>query len=182
MKAVNVTLRRSIVAAAVVLAVPVLSSCGTNFNAPTDQVYQPAVGTNDRSGSVDILNALIVSGADGSGTLVAGLVNNDVENDDALVGVEGSGPDTGLQVEIERGQVPVSRDGLTQLAEEAGVTVRGEAIKAGYIVELTFNFERGDSVTLEVPVQARTGPYAEISVPVVAPASPSPSAEAPAGH
>ena len=74
--------RRSIAVAAAVVAAPVMSSCGVNFDAQTDQVYNPAVGVNDRSGSVDVLNALIVSKAPGSGTVVATLVNNDEERAD----------------------------------------------------------------------------------------------------
>ena len=94
MTAVNATLRRSIAAAAVALAVPALSSCGSNFNAPTDQVYTPGIGVNNRDGSVDVLHALIVSGEDGSGTIIAGLVNNDQRNDDALTEVAGAGDET----------------------------------------------------------------------------------------
>ena len=66
-------------AIAALLLVPALASCG--FNAQTDQVYQAAVGINDRSGEVDILNALIVSGEDGSGTFAGTLVNKDTTND-----------------------------------------------------------------------------------------------------
>ena len=68
--------RRSIAAAALLLAVPALSACGVSFGAPTDQVYNPSVGVDDQSGQVDVLNALIVSGSNGSGTVVATLVNN----------------------------------------------------------------------------------------------------------
>ena len=55
--------RRSIVRAPVALTATALaltlSSCG--FEQPTDMVYNPAVGVNDQSGSVDVLNAVIVS-------------------------------------------------------------------------------------------------------------------------
>jgi len=62
---VNVPLRRSVAVAALVIT-PLMTSCG--FNQPTDRVYTPSVGVNDRSGQVDVLHALVVSGADGSGT------------------------------------------------------------------------------------------------------------------
>jgi hypothetical protein len=64
--AVNV--RRRLATAALLLAVPALSSCSVSFGAQTDQVYNPSAGVDDRSGSVDVLNALVVSGAAGSGT------------------------------------------------------------------------------------------------------------------
>src|SRR5262245_12506795 len=58
---------------AFVLAVPVLSACG--FNYATDREYTPAGGVNNKSGIVDVINAVIVSGEEGSGTFIASLVN-----------------------------------------------------------------------------------------------------------
>jgi hypothetical protein len=163
---VNAILRRSIAAAAVVLAAPVLSSCG--FEPMTDRVYTPGTGVNERSGSVDVLGALVVSGADGSGTVVAGLVNNDEQRADALAGIKGAGPASTLQIQAP-GPVEVPAGGFVQLADEGEVVIEGEDIVPGAFVELTFSFERGDSVTLNVPVVARRGDYADVPVPSVAP-------------
>ena len=44
--------RRCIAAATVLVAAPVLSSCGVSFGAQTDQVYNPSAGVADRDGSV----------------------------------------------------------------------------------------------------------------------------------
>ena len=156
----NVTLRRSLAAAAVVLTAPALASCG--FNYPTDQVYTPSVGVNDRDGDVDVLHALVVSGAEGSGTVVAALVNNQQE-DDALTEIAGSGPDASVTVS-SAGSVEVPGTELVQLAEEE-IGVEGESIAPGQFVELTFSFQNAESVTVEVPVVARRGDYAEIPVP-----------------
>ncbi len=82
-------LRRSIATVAVIALPLGLSGCG--FDAPTDQVYTPAVGVNNQDGQVDVLNALIVSAEDGSGTLVVSLANNDQAEPDALAGVAGQG-------------------------------------------------------------------------------------------
>lgn len=168
----NVTLRRSIAAA--VLLVPVLASCG--FNEPTDRVYTPGVGVNERSGTVDVLHALVVSGADGSGTVIAGLSNNDQEEGDALTRISGSGEDSGLTVTLD-GPVEIDPGASAQLAYETEISVEGESIKPGNFVELTFDFERGESVTVEVPVVARRGDYAEIPVPSVAPTTAAPEEE-----
>jgi hypothetical protein len=158
-----VTLRRSIVAAVVVLATPALVSCG--FDAPTDQVYTPAVGVNDRSGTVDVLNAMVVSGDDGSGTLVAALVNNDQADDDALTGVGGAGQDQAANVTLPGGQVDVPAGGLVQLADEGNVTVEAERVTPGNFVELQFTFERGETITVKAPVVANEGDYADVQVP-----------------
>lgn len=160
----NQNLRRGIAAAAVVLAAPVLSAClPGNFDAATDQVYNPATGVNDRSGSVDVLNAMIVSGSDGAGTLVAALVNNDTEDPDRLTSVSGAGEDA--SVTVEGGTADIPADGFVQLLDEGPVSVTGGRIQPGRFISLTFAFEQGGSVTLDAPVVARQGAYAQVPVP-----------------
>jgi hypothetical protein len=170
---VNVTLRRSVAVAALVIT-PLMTSCG--FNNPTDRVYTPSVGVNDRSGQVDVLHALVVSGADGSGTVVAGLVNNDQEEADTLTRVAGAGEDQTIQVSLD-GPVEVPARGSVQLVDETEISVEGEAVTSGAFVELAFTFERGETVTVDVPVVARRGDYAEVPVPSVAPTTATPEDE-----
>ena len=159
----NVTLRRRIAVAAVALAVPALASCGTNFDAPTDQVYTPGQGVNDRTGSVDVLHALIVSDTDGSGTVIAALVNNDQDSDDALAEIAGAGDDQSVTVQSS-GPTELVTGGSVQLADEGNVTVTGDQIQPGRFVNLTFSFERGDPVTMQVPVVDRSGDFADVPV------------------
>ena len=157
--------RRTIAAAVVVLAVPALSSCGVSFGAQTDQVYNPSVGVDDRSGSVDVLNALIVSGTDGSGTVVATLVNNDSENDDTLSGVAGAGKDSELKVTMG-GDTAIPAGGLLNLADDGQISAEGERVEAGNFVSITFSFERGEAITLDVPVvSGEDPPYEDIPTP-----------------
>lgn len=146
-------------AAAVLIAVPALASCG--FDKPTDRVYTPSVGVNERSGSVDVLHALVVSGEDGSGTFIAGLVNNDTSGPDRLTGITGAGEDTSVTV-TGGGPVEIPAGGFAQLADAGGVPLEGEAIRPGAFVALTLSFERGESVTVEVPVVDRRGDYEDI--------------------
>jgi len=156
-----VDVRRSIAAAAVVLTVPVLSSCGVNFGAQTDQVYNPAVGVSEHSGSVDVLNALVVSGSDGSGTVVATLVNNDQVNADQLKGVSGQG----LQVKMG-GKTTIPADGLLNLATDGKIFATGQDIVPGKFVPLSFTFDRGNRVDVEVPVVNASNPdYQGIPLP-----------------
>ena len=157
--------RRSIAAAAVLLAAPALSSCGVSFGAQTDQVYNPSVGVDDRSGQVDVLNALIVSGTDGSGTVVATLVNNDQRTDDTLKGVSGAGKDAGMTVK-PGGDTTIPAGGLLNLATKGAVTIRGQRVVPGNFVTITFSFDRAQSVTLDVPVVSHSNPdYAGVKVP-----------------
>jgi hypothetical protein len=148
------TLRRAAIAA--LLLAPVLTACG--FSEQTDQVYQAAVGPNFRNGDVDILNALIVSGQDGSGTFAGTLVNAK-DTDDRLDSVTGDG------IVASRRTVDVPASGVARLAESGALTLRGDAIKPGAYVRLTFVFGNGQTTTLDVPVVAAEGDYADVPLP-----------------
>src|SRR4051812_25970239 len=134
---VNATSRRSrrLAAVAALLAVPALSSCGVNFSAQTDQVYTPAEGANDRSGDVDVLNALIVSDQEGTGRFIAGFSNNK-DKEQTLTGVTGLGVDQQVQFALDGGDVTIPGYGFLQLADSDGgtVTATGDPVKAGYFV------------------------------------------------
>jgi len=128
-------------------------------------IYQPGVGTNDRSATVYVLNAVVVSGEDGSGTLVAALANQDPQRPDALVSVSGAGPNSGVTVEMDDAPLTLPPGSLVELVDMADIVVDGGVVKAGYLVELRFTFQRSESVTMLVPVQRDIGPYATIPVP-----------------
>lgn len=173
---VNVTLRRRLATAVVVLPTFALSSaCGQLGVPATNEFYQPGVGANDRSGTVDILHAAVVSAAEGSGTLVAGLSNNDPMNPDSLVEVTGAGDDQGLTVSTNGPAMELTAGGFVQLADDASVSVSGSQIQPGRYVDLTFAFERGESVTLPVPVVENTGEFAGVSPPASGTSTPSPT-------
>lgn len=159
-------LRRRTTIAALLLA-PALTACG--FSAQTDQVYQAAVGVNDRSGSVDILNALIVSGTDGSGTFAGTLVNKDTTEDATLETVTGPG------VTASRTTVDVPAAGNARLADSGELTLKGSGIEPGSFVELTFTFSSGQRTTMKVPVVEATGDYSDVPLPKPSPST-SPSA------
>lgn len=156
--------RRSIAVAAAVLAAPALSSCG--FDVPTNQTYNPTVGTYDKSSSVDVLNAVIVSASDGQGTLVVTLVNNDLERSDRLVDVTGVDVASDLRVTLgESTSVPAG--GFVDLSDDGNTTVYGEDIVPGFLVALRFTFDHGRAVELNVPVENYDvdGPYGEVPLP-----------------
>jgi hypothetical protein len=148
-----------------VLTAPLLTSCG--FNYATDKVYTPAPGVNDRDGRVDVLNAMVVATADGKGTFVASLVNNEtpkVENgkltdvDDQLTGLEGSGGST-LTATLKE-PITIPGGGLVKLADGNGIPVEGDSIKLGSFVEVTLTFENAEPATMKVPVVPNNGHYA----------------------
>jgi len=168
-----VNLRRVLAAAAVVLAAPVMSSCG--FGAQTDQIYNPTAGTDDRSGAVDVLNSLIVSAHDGSGTVVATLVNNNQTRADRLTGVTGTGPNSGVQVRLG-GTTTTPANGLVDLADQGSITITGKDVVPGRFLKLTFSFQHAASATLSTLVVSAADPqYSSVPLP-----SPSSSASTPA--
>ena len=131
--------------AVLALAAP-LSSCG--FESATDRVYTPGSGTNNRDGVVEVLSTVVVSAEEGSGTVITSLANTDTEDAHSLTGVTAQ---EGLTIgEVK--PLEIGPDTLVDLAaEEAGITVEGE-LAAGDFVELTFEFDTGESATLDVPV------------------------------
>lgn len=172
-----VNARRSLAAAVLVLAAPVLSSCGGNFNQQTNQIYNPAEGVDDRSGDVDVLNALVVSTENGSGTVVATFVNNNKDRDDTLKSITGAGDDADLKI-TPGGPTAIQAGGLLNLAERGRNFVEGERVRAGYFVDITFTFDQGTAITVNAPVVNGEEPE-YTSVPQPAPTgSPSPSSTA----
>ncbi len=156
-------------AAALFLAVPTLSSCGVNFDAQTDQYYNPTDGTNNREGTVDVINALIISDEPGSGRLIAGLANGDTEQDDELAGVQGDGVDQSLTFALKGGDTEIPAGGLLQLADDdaAVVAVSGdpELLAAGGFVRVLFTFQNGEETLVNVPVLEPGETYGDIEIP-----------------
>jgi copper(I)-binding protein len=157
---------RLLVATAALLATGAVSSCSfgtTNFDAQTNQNYNPGEGALDRDGTVDVLNALVVSETDGTGRLIVGLANNDNAQDDALIGVSGpaievSGPS----------ETPIPAGGFVQLADadaSEAILVTGDEVDAGGHVEVTFEFEHADPVTVDVTVVPKEDDFADVEIP-----------------
>ena len=143
--------RRSLrlVAGALVLALPLLGSCG--FGKATDKVYTPAAGTNDRDGDVDVLSAVIVAAQPDSGTFVASLSNNSSKEDFELTGLAGSGEWSDLTIDPSDLSIEIPARGFVNLVNEDPITVTGD-FDAGQVAELTLTFDSGDTVTMDVPI------------------------------
>ena len=143
--------RRSLrlMAGALVLALPLLGSCG--FNKATDEVYTPGAGVDDRSHDVDVLSAVIVSAQANSGTFIASLSNNRDDKAFVLTGVAGSGEWSDVTVDPSDLSINIPARGFVNLVNEDPIIVRGE-FEAGQVAELTLSFDSGDSITMAVPI------------------------------
>jgi hypothetical protein len=160
--------RRSLrlVAGALVLALPLLGSCG--FGKATDRVYTPAAGTNDRDGVVKVLSAVIVAAQPDSGTFLASLSNSSTDTDYTLTGVAGNGDWSDLKVEPSDLSIDVPARGFVNLVDEDPITVAGD-FDPGRVAELTLTFDSGDTVTMDVPVVYACNAYAGLDGSASAP-------------
>lgn len=136
------------------LAAGALSGCGTNMQAQTNAVYDAGTGVNARGGGVDVLNALIVSNEDGTGTLSTALVNQADEADELTsVEISSEGEPLNLMAEGLPLELPPYPPNPVQLDDEAPVYV--EEAETGLVLTLTMTFANGEPVEVEVPVVQR---------------------------
>ncbi len=147
--------RRRLAALAMVLLVPSLGACG--FGYQTDQVYQPGVGVNDRSGTVDILGAVVVSSSDGTGTLVASLVNQNLEEPATLTNVTGEGIEA-----VVSAPVRIDPESLVNLADLGLIGLTGDGIRPGNFARLTLTFQDGQTTEINAPVVTDEDEYADV--------------------
>jgi hypothetical protein len=148
------TRRVALAVGALVLAVPGVSACG--FNYATDREYTPANGVNNKDGDVDVLNALIVSGEDGSGTFIATLSNNDRVQAASLESLS-FGTNSTVQV-AEFSPIEVPAHGVVNLANGEGIKVSGD-FGAGDFIGVSLAFDNGETADLNVPVVAEDDEY-----------------------
>ena len=145
-------LRSLATAAAVIALAAPLTSCG--FDYATERDYTPAGGANNREGVVDLLSAVVVSGAEGSGTFVASLANNDTE-EQSLTAISGVSGSDGATIEAAGFEpVTIPADGLVNLAEPPDDIVLTGDFAAGDFIPLSFDFDNGERISFNVPVVA----------------------------
>jgi len=138
---------------ALVLAVPGVAACGFNF--ATDREYTPANGVNDKSGKVDVLNAMIVSASEGSGTFIATLSNNSAE----AIHLESLSFGSNSTIRVAGfDAIEVGPRGFVNLADGQGIKVSGD-FASGDFVSLSLGFDSGETADMEVPVVVADDEY-----------------------
>jgi copper(I)-binding protein len=142
--------------AACVALVSAVTACG--FDYPTDRINNVTAGANDRDGTVNVLNAAIVSKEENSGTFVGTFVNNDLAKEIQLASVAGEGLFVGQE---DQQPIPIAANGTVDLASGGGIPING-TFHAGQFVPLTFTFDNGETATLDVPVVSDDGQWADL--------------------
>jgi hypothetical protein len=153
-------LRRTLALATTALVLSALTSCG--FDKATDRPYTPAAGVNNRDASVDVLNAVIVSAEDGSGTFIATLVNNDELEDASLESLEGLDQTQVTFSDFSPIEIPAG--GAVNLAEEGGIEVEGE-FEQGDFVPVSVQLGDGQRVEMDVVVVTNCGDFEGLDGP-----------------
>jgi hypothetical protein len=149
-------LRRNIALAlcALVLAAPVLSSCG--FDYATDRVNTVSAGVNNRDKTVDVLGAVIVAAQPNSGTFIATLSNNSQTKPASLTSITGAGGNTVTADDFA--PIDVAPGGMVNLALEGGVRLNG-TFEAGQFLPVTLTFDSGETVEMTIPVVTACDKY-----------------------
>jgi hypothetical protein len=163
------------VVALAIVGAPVLAGCGANFDAQTNQPYQPAEGVSARDGEVYALNTLVVTDGEGNGTIVSRLVNQQDVGDqlDSVAAVDSTGAAitaAPLAAPIVLGpavspEQPVpSPDQSVQVGTAGALRLSGDNVIAGNFVTLTLTFEVAAPVVVDVPVVDVGTDYVDIPV------------------
>jgi hypothetical protein len=165
-----VNLRRSFASGAAGLAATAaLTACG--FNYPTDRPYEVNSAANYRDGTVDILDAAVVAKAPDAGTFVATFVNGSTTDTVSLQSVSGDNTAIG---EVTTPSLSLAPNALKNLATEGGIPVYG-TFGLGQFVNLSFQFDNGETASMSVPVVGDEGEWEGLDT-----ATPSPT-ESPTG-
>lgn len=148
--------RIALLTSALVITAPALTACG--FNMATDRENSTVAGANNRDGSVDVLNAVLVTAENGSARLVATYSNNNVEEAASVTDVQATDGDVTV-----KGFSPVEMKAYGNAVpkhSDPETLVKGDSVKRGGYVRLTFSFGDGTSSEVNVPVMAAWEEYA----------------------
>ncbi|HET6985089.1 MAG TPA: hypothetical protein VFI00_00690 [Kribbella sp.] len=168
------SVRRTALAGAAATLSIALAACSASFNAPTQQPYQAAEGTNADSGLVKVRNMLVQADADGKGEVHAVIVNDGIE-DDTLVKITQAPPGTqdgqagGDQprvvtfgeikqpLDLKAGTatlLPPATGTETDSGEASGDPITVTGAKPGQVVNVTVTFGKAAPITTYIPVLA----------------------------
>jgi hypothetical protein len=159
--------RRSL-AAALAFACCGLTGCAADFNAQTNQQYQPGVGTDDRSNQVFVLNCLVIADSNGDGTLVGTLINQ-ATADDELISVEPAGATANdLTISTLAKPIPLDSQAAVKLQTGGAIRLSGAGVVLGNYITVTFSFEQAAPIEEQIPIvpagDPTTGVYSGIPV------------------
>lgn len=157
----SVRLRRIAAIAASATAVLALSACGTGFAAQTNQQYDAGVGSNERGGTIDVLNALFVDNADETATFSASILNN-ADEAHTLTGVKATTTNGKALEATLAGPSKIAPGAIFTPGTEGDIILSGDFPPGGF-VKITLELEGTSPVTISAPVVGRKEIYADVA-------------------
>jgi copper(I)-binding protein len=178
-------LKRRLLISAIALLIPALAGCEAGLNAPTLEFHPATNGAYGSAGNVTINNAFVLAGpvgvpvpAGGSAGLFVAFYNAGTASDRLL---SASAPGLAASVKVSGGSValPVNTS-VNLMGPHPDIVLSGltRTISGGQAYPIVFDFARGGTVTLMVPVEPHAFYYAPLAQPTTASPTPSPSASA----
>ncbi|HJR90746.1 MAG TPA: hypothetical protein VJ782_11375 [Aeromicrobium sp.] len=139
-----------------------LGGCaGTGQDAQTNAQYQPGIGANVRTGSIQLYNALAVDNGDGTATFSAAILNRGT-TPAKLTGASARASD-GSDVNATTAPAIVDAGQMFNTGKAGAVILEDKKLTAGEYVTVKLNFDRGRAVSVEAPVVARNAIYDEVA-------------------
>jgi hypothetical protein len=131
------------------------------MDAQTNAQYQPAVGANVRTGSIQLYNALAVDNGDGTATFSAAILNRGTAPA-KLTGAAARASD-GSDVNATTAPAIVDAGQMFNTGKAGAVILEDAKLAAGDYVTVKLSFDRGRAVSVEAPVVARNAIYDEVA-------------------
>jgi copper(I)-binding protein len=157
-------------AGAMAILIPAVAGCEAGENAPTIEFHSASSGAHTVFNGITITNAFVLSNPSGSSLpagsnagLFVGLFNTNTSADE-LTGA--SAPGTAASVSLTGGTValgPESSAYLTGPQPDLVLNNLTKPLAGGTTVEITLTFAHAGSVSLEVPVEAKSFYWATYS-------------------
>lgn len=150
--------RRTVACLCTVVALGALTGCGGN-----DLRYEPAIGSNARTASIQALSLAVVTNGHGVGTL-AGTLINEADGADRLLDVRTTSEIGPIGTTLPDGPVALPHEEPVRLATTSAVMMRSDNLRQGYWIDLVIRFDDSSELSMKVPVEPQSGPYADIEI------------------
>jgi hypothetical protein len=138
----------------------VVSGCAAGYGARTVQPYAPSDGIVTNSGSLRILDAIVVAAGDGDRAVLSMTVVNRGNRDDELTGIASKGGQVDLTGSRE---LPAGQAVRFGADTDPSATVENLTRAPGETIRLRLTFSRSQPVTLDTLVLRPLGAYASLT-------------------
>jgi hypothetical protein len=131
------------------------------MGAQTNAQYQPGVGANVRTGTIQLYNALAVDNGDGTATFSAAILNRDTTS--AKLTKASAKESNGSKVDVTTAPAIIGAGQVFNTGKAGAVLLKDKKLGSGDYVTVTLAFNRGRHVRVDAPVVARTSVYDDVA-------------------